>query len=111
MSMSNLQAIKIALIPCAAESLERRFSEEGNLGWCGMATSVKFERNALYFCTAMTAMASVGMLQSDESSEYRKLAFAGTTVICASITALVAKRLYDVTSAIQKLVNTAPRPS
>lgn len=56
MAMSNIHAIVFALTPCVAETLERHANSTGNLACSGMANSVKYERNVLYFGVALTIM-------------------------------------------------------
>jgi hypothetical protein len=111
MTMSNTQAIGFALIPGAAESLERHAIGLGNMAWDGMAKGVKYARNALYFGVAFTAIAATGAALSGEDSTTRQYACATVATVGAGVATLAAKRLYDATSFLQSVVNSGARPT
>lgn len=109
MTVSNIQAVAFALTPGAAEALERCARGVGNMAWDGMAKGVKYARNALYVGVALTTIAATGAVLSDEDSTARRYACATVATLGAGLATLSAKRLYDATSLLQRLINSGFR--
>jgi hypothetical protein len=110
MFMSNFEAVRFALTPGAAESLERQANDLGNLAQCGVAKSVKYKRNLLYVSAALTAIATIGAILAATGTalQFRCMVVA---VLSAVQTILSAKMLYDVTAFLQPTINLNPSRS
>lgn len=106
--MSNTQAILLAFLPGCVEVLEQHSIQAGNMAWDGMAKGVKYARNALYGSIALVAIASIGIARSN--NPMIKYPCAVIVISGAILAILSAKKLYDDTSLIQRLINSGMRP-
>jgi hypothetical protein len=109
MTISNTQAVKLALIPGAAETLENAAISSGNLAWDGMAKTVKYARNTLYVGVALTAIGATIAALSGEDNTTRQYAGATVGAIGTSIATFAAKKLWDATSLVQTTYNSGGR--
>jgi hypothetical protein len=102
--MSNIQAIRFALTPCAEESLVRYAYSTDNMGWYGMANHMRVCRNYLYTDVAITIIATIGAFLAVTGT-----ALQFTCVIVAALSASLAivsaVALYNATTLIQTFVN------
>jgi hypothetical protein len=109
MKMSNTQAVIIALMPKAAESLENSANELSCLVWYKKTKEIKRARNALYVSTAVTIIATIGRF-FNQSSSIKQYTCTITAVLGASLAVLNANKLYDATLFVQNVVNLGTRP-
>ena len=112
MTISNIQAIGFALMPGAAEFLERYAVGVGGMATINMdgaATSVKYARNVLYVGVALTTIAATGVALSDEDNTTRQYTCATVATLGAGLATFAAKKLYDATSFLQRVINYGAR--
>lgn len=110
MTISNIQAAGIALIPGIAESIETHATYEGNLAWAGMAKGVKYARNALYFTGALTIIAATGAALANGDSTTTQYACTTVATLSAGVATLAANKLYKATSFLQAAADLGARP-
>lgn len=102
MTITGSQAIRLALIPGQAETLEDLADRRQNFQWKEMAREVKVKRNTLYFCLAT---AIIGIAVVEFSSERSPHQLAGRRFLngCATgLAILTAKKLYEAVTAVQR---------
>lgn len=109
MTISNNQAVGLALIPGAAEMLERRSIIIGNMSWIGMAKAVKYTRNALYCGVALAIIGAIGAAIGTTGAPFYISTI--TAALGTIITICATKALYDATLSIQRAINSGARPN
>ena len=105
MTMSNIDAVMFALTPGAAEQIMEEANRSGNAAWLGMATGVKYARDAVYIGVALVAIAALGAAFTAAIGTATLVASIG-----ASLTTFAAVKLYEMTAFIQLAVNANRRP-
>jgi hypothetical protein len=106
MTISNSQAARLALVPGAAEFLERyAVDSAGNMAWDGMIKDVKYARNALYLGMALTAIGAAGATLSVGDNTTRQYVCATVATLGAGVTILAAKRLYGAATFFQRVIS------
>ncbi|MEM1282184.1 MAG: hypothetical protein AAGG81_01380 [Chlamydiota bacterium] len=110
MSFSNTDALKLALIPGAAESLERWALIKRNMGWLGMAKGVKYQRDALYVGIALTTIGVAGMYFC-EPHTMSDVVGKSVVALGVGLSGLASKRLYDATSLVQTVTDSLSEQS
>lgn len=110
MTISNIQAVKLALMPGTAEALERQATQAGNLAFLGMANGIKVARNVLYVAIGCTAIATRKAFTS-EGSTIKRIGYTTLATLGIGTTALVAKILYKRTVFGQHAINNLPQPA
>ena len=91
MEISNIDIVQYALVPGAAEALEKMVAEDKRL--VGIVRWVKNERDHLYFTVALTVIGALGAAMASEEGARFACQVVATLGVALSISA--AKSLRD----------------
>jgi|GEM_PF-3100102 len=100
MTMSNMEAVTFALTPGSEK--EGVFGINGTQ-WNKMGQPVRYARNALYCGVAIATITAIAAGLSDDKS--KQYAYAILSAISAGLTGVAAKKLYEATAFVQKILN------
>src|SRR6185369_2985248 len=103
-TLTQAQAVGLALIPCAAESAADAALRSGNMTRYGAALGMKYTRNTVYIGTVFTAAAATAAYTTD--SETKQFAYKIATGIGLGVTAYAFNKLNYFASLFKVRYNT-----